>query len=164
MNASASKSSHSGAKIVASNRKALHDYHVLDKLEAGVELRGTEVKSVRQGNINMQDGHVRIEKTGVPCMYGVHIHPYDHGNVHNHDPVRPRRLLLHRHEIKRLLGQTSVKGLSLIPLKAYFKRGKFKIEIGLCKGKQAEDKREDIKQKTAKREAARAMASYNRAR
>lgn len=144
-------------KPIATNRRAHRDYHILDKLEAGVELRGTEVKSIRQGNMNLAEGHARLEKTGEVILYGVHINPYDHGNVHNHDPVRPRKLLLHRREIKRLFGQTAIKGHALVPLRAYFKRGRVKIELGLCKGKQTIDKREDIKRKTADREAERAM-------
>ena len=151
-----------GLKIIATNRKAHRDYHVLDKLEAGVELRGTEVKSIRQGNLNLTDGHARLEKNGEVYLYGVHVNPYDHGNVHNHEPTRPRRLLLHRREIKRLFGQTAVKGHSLVPLRAYFKRGRVKIELGLCKGKQTIDKREDIKRRTADRETERAMAARNR--
>ncbi len=144
-------------KPIATNRKAHRDYHVLDKLEAGIELRGTEVKSIRQGNMNLAEGYARLEKSGDVVLYGVHINPYDHGNVHNHDPVRPRRLLLHRREIKRLFGQTAIKGHALVPLRAYFKRGRVKVELGLCKGKQTIDKREDIKRKTADREAQRAM-------
>ncbi len=144
-------------KPIATNRKAHRDYHVLDKLEAGIELRGTEVKSIRQGNMNLAEGYARLEKSGDVVLYGVHINPYDHGNVHNHDPVRPRRLLLHRREIKRLFGQTAIKGNALVPLRAYFKRGRVKVELGLCKGKQTIDKREDIKRKTADREAQRAM-------
>ena len=161
MNAAA-KSSTSASGAVASNRKARRDFHVLDTLEAGIELRGTEVKSVRQGNLNLTEGYARLEKGGDVVLYGVHINPYDHGNVHNHDPVRPRRLLLHRREIKRLFGQMALKGYTLVPLRAYFTRGRLKIELGLCKGKQALDKREDIKRKTADRDTARAIAARNR--
>ncbi len=160
---SASQSSApTGIKPVTTNRKALRDYHVIDRLEAGVALCGTEVKSIRQGHLTLNEGYARLEKNGEVFLYGVHINPYDHGNVHNHDPVRPRKLLLHRREIKRLFGQTAVKGHALVPLKAYFKRGRLKIELGLCKGKQTVDKREDIKRKTADREAERAMAHRNR--
>lgn len=150
-------STDNASKPIATNRKAQRDYHVLDSLEAGIELRGTEVKSIRQGNLNLADGYARLEKSGEVFLYGVHINPYDHGNVHNHDPVRPRKLLLHKREIKRLIGQATVKGHAIVPLRAYFKRGRLKIEIGLCKGKQTIDKREDIKRKTADREAQRAM-------
>jgi SsrA-binding protein len=156
------KSPAGGRATVATHRKARRDYHVVDTLEAGVELRGTEVKSVRQGNIALTEGYARLEKNGEVLLYGVHINPYDHGNVHNHDPVRPRRLLLHQHEIKRLFGLTAVKGYALIPLRAYFRRGRLKVELGLCKGKQTVDKREDLKRKTADREAQRAMAASRR--
>ena len=149
-------------KPIATNRKARRDYHVLDKIEAGIELLGTEVKSIRQGNLNLTEGYARLEKTGDVVLYGVHINPYDHGNVHNHEPARPRRLLLHRREIKRLFGQTAIKGHALVPLRAYFRRGKVKIELGLCKGKQDIDKRQDMKRKTADREAERAMNARNR--
>ncbi len=149
-------------KPIATNRKARRDYHVLDKIEAGIALLGTEVKSIRQGNLNLTEGYARLEKTGDVLLYGVHINPYDHGNVHNHEPARPRRLLLHRREIKRLFGQTAIKGHALVPLRAYFRRGKVKIELGLCKGKQDIDKRQDMKRKTADREAERAMSARNR--
>lgn len=148
----------SGVKPITTNRKALRDYLVMERVETGIELRGTEVKSIRQGNLTLNEGYARLEKSGEVYLYGVHINPYDHGNVHNHDPVRPRRLLLHRSEIKKLFGQTAIKGHALIPLRAYFKRGRVKIEVGLCKGKQNIDKREDLKKKTADREAERAMA------
>jgi SsrA-binding protein len=147
-----------GIKPITTNRKALRDYLVMERVETGIELRGTEVKSIRQGNLTLNEGYARLEKSGEVYLYGVHINPYDHGNVHNHDPVRPRRLLLHRSEIKKLFGQTAIKGHALIPLRAYFKRGRVKIEVGLCKGKQTIDKREDLKRKTADREAERAMA------
>ena len=162
MSASAAAAPGGGLKIITTNRKAQRDYHVLEKLEAGIALRGTEVKSVRQGNLTLNEGYARLEKSGDVVLHGVHINPYDHGNVHNHDPVRPRRLLLHQREIKRLFGQTAVKGHALIPLRAYFKRGRLKIELGLCKGKQTIDKREDLKRKTSNREAQRAMAAHNR--
>ncbi len=163
MNAAA-KSSTSASGAAATNRKARRDFHVLDTFEAGIELRGTEVKSVRQGNLNLTEGYARLEKGGDVVLYGVHINPYDHGNVHNHDPVRPRRLLLHRREIKRLFGQMTLKGYTLVPLRAYFTRGRLKVELGLCKGKQTVDKREDIKRKTADREAARALSSTTKTR
>ncbi len=162
MTASPAKSAPGGIKVITTNRKAQRDFHVLEKLEAGVELRGTEVKSIRQGNLTLNDGFARLEKNGEVLLYGIHINPYDHGNVHNHDPDRPRKLLLHRREIKRLFGQTAVKGHSLVPLRAYFRRGNVKIELGLCKGKQTIDKREDLKRKTADREAERAMSARNR--
>ncbi len=146
-----------GVKPVATNRKAQRDYHIVERLEAGIVLCGTEVKSVRQGNLTLNEGYARLEPDGAVMLYGVHINPYDHGNVHNHEPARPRKLLLHRREIKRLFGQTAIKGNTLVPLRAYFKRGRLKIELGLGKGKQQIDKREDIKRKSAQREAERAM-------
>ena len=156
------QTSSGGIKMITTNRKAQRDYHVIEKIEAGIELQGTEVKSIRQGSLTLNEGYARLGKAGDVVLYGVHINPYDHGNIHNHEPVRPRRLLLHRGEIKKLFGLTAIKGNSLIPLRAYFKRGRVKIELGLCKGKQTTDKREDLKRKTADREAQRAMAHHNR--
>lgn len=141
---------------VATNRKALHDYFVLDRVEAGVELRGTEVKSVRSGNVNLTGGFVKIEQ-GRMVLLGVHIAPYECGNRHNHDPLRPRQLLLHRREISRLAGKLATKGLTLIPLCMYFGRRWAKVELGVCKGKQDFDKRETIRRKEADREAQRAI-------
>lgn len=162
MNTAGKSSTGTGMKVITTNRKALRDYHVIERIEAGIELRGTEVKSIRQGSLTLNEGYARLEKNGNVVLHGVHINPYDHGNIHNHDPVRPRRLLLHRQEIKKLFGLTTIKGHALVPLKAYFKRGHVKIELGLCKGKQTADKREDLKRKTADREARRAMAHHNR--
>jgi SsrA-binding protein len=144
-------------KPVATNRKALRDFHVLDRFEVGVVLRGTAITSIRAGNLNLAEGYAQLSRSGEVWLHGVHINPYDHGNVHNHDPVRPRKLLLHRREIKRLYGAIAEKGQSLVPLSGYFKHGRFKIELGLCKGKQQLDKRDDIKRKTADREMERAM-------
>ncbi len=145
----------------ATNRKARRRYHVIETLEAGIELRGTEVKSIRQGRISLDEGYARIDD-GEVVLEGVNIMPYEHGNVHNHEPTRTRRLLLHRHEIKRLIGQTAEKGQTLVPLRVYFKRGRAKIELGVCKGKDVADRREDIKRRTADREAARAIAEQAR--
>lgn len=158
MSTPAPKSSRS---TLASNRKARRDYEILDTLEAGISLVGTEVKSIRAGHISLTEGFAHVDQ-GQVILEGVNILPYDHGNVHNHDPVRPRRLLLHRREINRLIGQTAEKGLTLIPLKAYLKRGRIKIEIGLARGKHHEDKRETLKRKTADREAARAIAEHRK--
>lgn len=162
MNTAAKQPSGAGIKVITSNRKAQRDYHVIEKFEVGIELCGTEVKSIRQGSLTLNEGYARLEKSGNVVLYGVHINPYDHGNIHNHDPVRPRRLLLHRSEIKKLFGLTAIQGHALVPLRAYFKRGRVKIELGLCKGKQTADKREDLKRKTADREARRAIAHHNR--
>ncbi|MBU0677726.1 MAG: SsrA-binding protein SmpB [Verrucomicrobia bacterium] len=144
------------SKAAATNRKARRDYHVLQKLEAGIELRGTEVKSLRQGRVSLGEGYARIER-GEVVLHGVHILPYEHGNIHNHDPLRPRRLLLHSHEIAKLIGLVQEKGCTLVPLRLYFKKGRAKIELGVCKGKHTQDKREDLKRKTADREAERAI-------
>jgi len=134
----------------------LRDYHVLERIEAGIELRGTEVKSIRLGHVSMTGAYARIDE-GEAWLLGLNISPYDHGNQFNHDPERPRRLLLHKAEIRKLQAQSEQKGLALVPLSMQFRRGKVKVEIGVCRGKQAHDKRETIKRRTADREAARAM-------
>jgi len=143
-------------KIITENRKARHDYHILETCEAGIELRGTEVKSVRAGNVNLKDSFARVEN-GELILYNMHISHYQHGNQFNHEPRRPRRLLMRRREIMRLLGKTREKGLSLIPLKAYF-RGKWvKIELALARGKKLYDKRKDIAERDAEREIRRVI-------
>ncbi len=141
----------------AGNRKALRDYVVLDRLESGISLLGTEVKSVRAGNVNLTGGYAKIENNRVR-LFDVHIAPYECGNRFNHDPVRPRELLLHRREVDRLEGLVAQKGCTLIPLKMYFRKRWAKVEIGICKGKQDADKRETLKRKDADLEARRAMA------
>ena len=145
-----------GIKIAAQNRKAHHDYFVEDRYEAGVELFGTEVKSIRAGTLNLKDSYCQT-KDGEIFAYGVHISPYDKGNIFNKDPDRPKRLLMHKREIRKL--QTVVKqdGLALIPLSAYFKNARVKLEIGLCKGKKNYDKRDAAAQRDAKREIERTM-------
>ncbi len=145
----------------ATNRKARRDYTVLEKFEAGIELQGTEVKSVRSSHASISESHAQFDG-GQLFVWGMHIQPYKYGNVHNHDPDRPKRLLLHRREIDSLQGKVATKGLTLIPLRLYAKRGKVKIELGLCRGKQQEDKRETLKKRTADREAERAMARCKR--
>ena len=146
----------SGEKLIASNKKALHDYHVLQKLEAGLELTGTEVKALRDGKANLKDAYV-IFKTGEAFLFGAHISPYSHGNRENHEPERTRKLLLHRREIEKLLVQTTEKGLTIVPLRLYFKGGRVKTEIAVVKGKKLHDKRETEKKREAEREAAQAM-------
>ncbi len=142
---------------VATNRKAFHEYTVLDRIEVGLELRGTEVKSVRSGNVTLTGGYARIEN-GQPTLYDVHIAPYACGNQFNHDPTRPRRLLLKRKEIDRLTGLVQQKGCALVPLTLYFRRNRWaKIELGICKGKQDADKRETLKRKTADEEMRRSI-------
>ena len=154
--ASKKKKSGTAPGVMATNRKAFRDYHVLDKLEAGIELRGTEVKSIRQGHIRIDEAYVNIDK-GQAELLQMTVQPYDHGNVFNHEPTRPRRLLLHKKEITRLQSNIQEKGLTLIPLKVYLKGGKVKVEVALCKGKDTVDKRETLKKKSADLEARRAM-------
>lgn len=140
----------SGVKLIAQNKKAYHDYFVLEKLEAGIELFGTEVKSIREGRINLKDSWCFV-KDGEMLANGVHISPYEHGNIFNRDPLRTRRLLLHKKEIRRLYAQVKQEGLAIIPLSVYFKNGRAKLEIGLCKGKKLYDKRETAAKKDAQR-------------
>ena len=146
-------------KAVAQNKKAYHDYFVLERFEAGIELFGTEVKSIRQGKLNLKDSWCSI-KEGEIFVHGMHISPYEHGNIFNRDPVRIRRLLMHKREIMRLLGQTKQEGLTLIPLSVYFNKGKAKLELGLCKGKKLYDKRETAAKKDAARNIERSMKNY----
>jgi SsrA-binding protein len=146
---------------IAVNRRALHDYFVLERLETGIELRGTEVKSVRDGHISLVGAHALLEK-GALVLFNVNIAPYEHGNRFNHDPDRPRRLLCHRREIRKLEAHSEQQGHALIPLSVYFKRGFVKIELGICKGKREFDKRETIRTRTADRDARRAMANARR--
>lgn len=140
----------SGIRIVAQNKKAYHDYFVLEKLEAGLELFGTEVKSIRQGKINLKDSWCFV-KDGEMFVNGMHISPYEHGNIFNRDPLRTKRLLLHKREIRRFYAQVKQEGLAIVPLSVYFKKGRAKVEIGLCKGKKLYDKREVAAKKDAQR-------------
>ncbi len=135
---------------VVVNRKARHDYHILDKVEAGIVLSGTEVKSVRGGHLSLQEGYV-IPRNGELWLEGCRINPYEQGNINNHDPMRPRKLLLKRREIEKLARRVAEKGLTLVPLAAYFKGRRLKIEIGLAQGKKAYDKRETIKERDVQR-------------
>ena len=146
-------------KIVCQNRKAYHDYHIEETTEAGIALLGTEVKSLREGNANLKDSYV-IVKGGEAFLFNCHISPYSHGNIMNHDPVRTRKLLMHRMEISRLSGKVAAKGFTLIPLKIYFKDSFVKVEIGLARGKKLFEKRDTIKEKEARREIERAMKSH----
>lgn len=146
---------------VARNKKAYHDYFVVESYEAGIELFGTEVKSVRQGKVNLKDAWCSIEE-GEIYVQGMHISPYEFGNIFNRDPMRKRKLLMHKREIQKLFGETKQQGYTLIPLSAYFKKGRLKIQVGLCKGKKNYDKREAIAAKDAKREAERALRSKQR--
>lgn len=143
-------------KIVCQNRKAYHDYSIEETIEAGIQLLGTEVKSLREGKANLKDSYVLIKDSEVSLL-NCHISPYSHGNITNHDPLRTRKLLLHRKEIERLRGRAQQKGYTLIPLKIYFKGPYAKVEIGLAKGKRLYEKRETIREREAKRAIERAM-------
>lgn len=138
-------------KVVAQNKKARHDYFIEQTLEAGIALSGTEVKSIRQGKVNLKDSYAAIDN-GEVFLKGMHISPYEQGNIFNKDPLRDRKLLLNRYEINRLIGYVKQKGLALVPLQVYFKRGKVKIELAVAKGKKMYDKRDDIAERDAKRE------------
>jgi len=145
-----------GEKLVATNKKAFHDYFILEKFEAGVSLLGTEVKSIREGRINLKDSYASI-RGGEAFLFNCHISPYTHGNRQNHEPTRTRKLLLQRKEIRKLIGKTQEKGLTLIPIRVYLKRGLIKIELGLARGKKLYDKRETERRKESDREARAAM-------
>ena len=145
-----------GTKTIADNRKARHEYFVLESFEAGIELYGTEVKAIRAGNVNMKDCYCRVVD-GEMILFGMHISPYEHGNIFNRDPLRSRRLLMHKREIMRLYGQVKQEGLALIPLSLYFKGSRVKVQLGLCKGKKLYDKRAAEAEREMKRVAERAM-------
>ncbi|MCU0573891.1 MAG: SsrA-binding protein SmpB [Syntrophobacteraceae bacterium] len=140
-----------GSRLVCQNKKAYHDYEILETFEAGMVLLGTEVKSLRDGRANLKDSYAKVRK-GEVFLYGMHISPYTHATYDNHDPERVRKLLLHNHEIKRVLGKTQEKGFALIPLKIYFSKGLAKVELALARGKKDYDKRESIKKKDERRE------------
>lgn len=144
----------SNYKLIANNKKARHDYFLEECIEAGVELHGTEVKSLRQGNCSIKEAFVHIEN-GEVIVYGMHISPYEKGNIFNKDPMRPKRLLLHKKEIMRLLGKIKEKGYTLVPVQVYFKGSRVKVEIALARGKKLYDKRQDIAKKDMRREAER---------
>ena len=139
-------------KLIANNKKAYHDFFIEDTFEAGISLHGTEVKSLRMGKCSIKEAFVRIEN-GEVFVYGMHISPYEKGNIFNKDPLRVKKLLMHRYEINKLLGKIKEKGLTLVPLKVYFKGSLVKVEIGLARGKKLYDKREDIAKKDQRREA-----------
>ncbi|MFQ5772551.1 MAG: SsrA-binding protein SmpB [bacterium] len=138
-------------KIITTNRKARHEYHILSTMETGIALLGTEVKSLRNGRANLKDSYANL-KNGEVYLINSHISPYSHGNINNHDPLRQRKLLLHKKEIKKLVGKVQEKGLTLVPLKLYFKNGKVKVELALAKGKKVYDKRRDIAKRESERE------------
>lgn len=145
-----------GKKEIAANRKAFHDYFVLERFEAGISLAGTEVKSIRAGQVNMKDSFCTV-KDGELFVRGMHISPYEHGNIFNKDPVRPRKLLMHKREILKLNARVMQDGVALIPLGLYFKDGKVKVELGLCKGKKLHDKRDSEAERESKRDMDRMM-------
>ncbi len=147
-------------KLIANNKKAYHDYFILDTYEAGISLAGTEVKSLRMGKCSIKEAFIRIED-GEVFIYGMNISPYEKGNLFNKDPLRVRKLLLHRSEIQKILGKTKEKGMAVVPLKVYFHGGLVKVEIGLAKGKKLYDKRDDIAKKDQKREAEREFKVRN---
>jgi SsrA-binding protein len=146
---------------IAENRKARHDYHVLDTWEAGVALLGTEVKAIREGRVNLRDSYARVNN-GEVWMMNVHISPYSHRGSAEHSELRERKLLMHRHEIRKLVGQTAEKGLTLVPLELYFKAGRVKVLLALAKGKQAHDKRETIRKREVDRETRAAVKARQR--
>ena len=150
-----------GTKQIAKNAKAFHDYFVEERFEARVVLAGTEVKSIRQGGVNLKDSWCQV-KDGELWLYGAHISPYEKGNIFNKDPRRTRKLLMHKREIMRLMGSVQRDGLTLIPLSLYFKDAKVKVEVGLCKGKKLYDKRASAAERDSKRAMDRALKSYNR--
>lgn len=150
-----------GIKIAAKNSKAYHDYFIDDRFEAGIELAGTEVKSIRQGKLNLKDSFCHV-KDGELFVYGMHISPYEKGNIFNKDPLRPRRLLMHKREILRLYGKLKQDGLALIPLSVYFKNARVKVELGLARGKKLYDKRDAAAAKDARREMDRALKNRMR--
>ena len=157
----AEKNKQDDIKVIATNRKAYHDYFIEETIEAGIELKGTEVKSVRLGHVNLKDSFARVEN-GEVFLYNMHISPYEKGNIFNVDPMRDRKLLLHKHEINRLAGYVQQKGYTLIPLKIYIKRGKIKVELAVAKGKKLYDKREAIAKRDAELEIRKKMKEYLR--
>ncbi|MDC0835348.1 SsrA-binding protein [Leptolyngbya valderiana BDU 20041] len=154
------KNNSNGYKVISDNRQARYRYEILDTYEAGIELKGTEVKSIRQGRVNLRDGYALI-RNNEAWLFNVHISPYNTASQYfNHDPRRTRKLLLHRDEIRKLIGKVEEKGLTLVPLKMYLKNGWVKVLIGLGRGKKLHDKRESLKKKQEKREIARALKNY----
>lgn len=149
-----------GVKEITSNRKPFHEYFVLERFEAGIELAGTEVKSIRAGNVNLKDAFCTI-KDGELFVRGMHISPYEHGNIFNKDPVRPRRLLMHKREIVKLNARIMQDGVALIPLSLYFKDSRVKVELGLCKGKKLHDKRDSEAERQTRRDIDRIMKEKN---
>ncbi len=151
-----------GIKIIAMNKKAFHDYHIEESIEAGIVLTGTEVKSARQGRVNLREAYAAVDKNEL-WLIGAHISPYEQGNINNHDPLRNRKLLIHSAELRRLVGKVQRAGYTLVPTKMYFKDGRAKVEVALAKGKALYDKREALAKKDAARDVERALKSRFRA-
>lgn len=151
-----------GIKVVADNRKAFHDYHIEDRVEAGIILTGTEIKSIRNGRVNLKDSYARLDN-GEVWVHQMHISPYEQGNRFNHDPLRPRKLLLHRAEINKLIGKIQQQGLTLIPIKMYLKKGMAKVELAVGQGKKNYDKRQALAEREGKRDIERALRDRNKA-
>ncbi|MFZ3131545.1 MAG: SsrA-binding protein SmpB [Desulfosporosinus sp.] len=151
-----------GIKIVAENRKAFHDYFIEDRVEAGIILTGTEIKSIRNGKINLKDSYARINN-GEVWVFQMHISPFEQGNRYNHDPLRPRKLLLHRSEINKLVGKIQLQGLTLLPIKIYLKNGMAKVELAVGQGKKNYDKRQALAEREGKRDIERALRDRNKA-
>ena len=152
---------HEGIKIVSENRKAFHDYFIEDRIEAGIVLTGTEIKSIRNGKVNLKDSYARL-KDGEVWVYQMHISPYEQGNRFNHDPLRPRKLLLHRTEINKFVGKIQLQGLTLIPIKIYLKQGMAKVELAVGQGKKNYDKRQALADREGKRDIERALRDRNK--
>ena len=157
----ADKSNDQAVKVAAVNRKAGHDYHLTDRFEAGLVLQGTEVKAAREGRVNLKDSYA-AEKNGELFLMQCHISPYSHAFYENHEPLRPRKLLLHRREIRRLIGKISQRGLTLIPTRMYFRKGRLKVELALAKGKKHYDRREALRERDLKREVQAELKERNR--
>lgn len=150
-------------KMIANNKKARHDYHIEDTYEAGLVLTGTEIKSIRQGKVSIKESFAKINKGGELFVYGMNVSPYEQGNRFNVDPLRPRKLLLHKRELNKLMGETTQKGLTLIPLNIYFnERGRAKMELAVAKGKKLYDKREAIAKRDSDRKVAQSIKNYNK--
>ena len=155
------KKTEDGVKVIAVNRKARHDYHLSDHLEAGLALRGTEVKSAREGRVNLKDSYA-AERGGELYLMQCHISPYSHAYYENHDPLRPRKLLVHRRELRKLIGKISQRGLTLIPTRVYFRRGRLKVELALAKGKKLHDRRAAVRERDLDREVKAELKERNR--
>ena len=148
--------------LIAKNPTAYHNYEILEKIEAGIVLYGTEIKSIRAGKVNLKDSYAAIEKNGEVYVYSMHISPYEHGNIYNKDPLRPKKLLLNRREINKLVGMVTQKGYTLVPIQLYFKGNFVKLELGVGKGKKLFDKREDLKKKEADKKINRYLKENNK--